>query len=54
MHDETLADDYSKTAELCSMCGPKLCPMHNFKDVDRDGLRAVVAERRRQRAAAAG
>jgi len=30
MHDETLADDYFKTAEFCSMCGPKYCPMHNF------------------------
>ncbi len=26
MHDETLADDYFKTAEFCSMCGPKLLP----------------------------
>jgi phosphomethylpyrimidine synthase len=49
MHDETLADDYFKTAEFCSMCGPKYCPMHNFKDVDWDGIRAVVAERRRAR-----
>ena len=34
MHDETLADDYFKTAEFCSMCGPKYCPMHNFREVD--------------------
>jgi thiamine biosynthesis protein ThiC len=26
MHDQTLADDYFKTAEFCSMCGPKYCP----------------------------
>src|SRR5437588_5464895 len=39
MHDETLADDYFKTAEFCSMCGPKYCPMHNFKDVDWDAVR---------------
>jgi phosphomethylpyrimidine synthase len=45
MHDETLADDYFKTAEFCSMCGPKYCPMHNFRDLDWDALRAVVAER---------
>jgi phosphomethylpyrimidine synthase len=45
MHDETLADDYFKTAEFCSMCGPKFCPMHNFKDVDWNELRAVVAQR---------
>jgi phosphomethylpyrimidine synthase len=47
MHDETLADDYFKTAEFCSMCGPKYCPMHNFKDIDWDALRAIVAERQR-------
>ncbi len=46
MHDETLADDYFKTAEFCSMCGPKYCPMHNFRDVDWDEIRAVVARRR--------
>ena len=45
MHDETLADDCFKTAEFCSMCGPKFCPMHNFKDVDWDDIRAAVAER---------
>jgi len=38
MHDETLADDYFKRAEFCSMCGPKFCPMHNFRDVDWAGL----------------
>jgi phosphomethylpyrimidine synthase len=53
MHDETLADDYFKAAEFCSMCGPKFCPMHNFKDVDWNELRAVVAERKHDRAAAA-
>jgi phosphomethylpyrimidine synthase len=54
MHDETLADDYFKTAEFCSMCGPKYCPMHNFKDVDWNELREVVAARKRERALAAG
>jgi phosphomethylpyrimidine synthase len=53
MHDETLADDYFKTAEFCSMCGPKYCPMHNFRDVDWAALAEVVAERKRARAAAA-
>jgi len=52
MHDETLADDYFKSAEFCSMCGPKYCPMHNFKDIDWDDIRAVVADRKRHRAAA--
>jgi len=53
MHDETLADDYFKTAEFCSMCCPKFCPMHNFKDVNWDELQAVVAERKHQRSLAA-
>jgi phosphomethylpyrimidine synthase len=51
MHDETLADDYFKTAEFCSMCGPKYCPMHNFRDVDWGAVQAVIAERKEQRAA---
>lgn len=44
MHDETLADDYFKTAEFCSMCGPKYCPMHNFREVDSGRLEKVAAE----------
>jgi phosphomethylpyrimidine synthase len=51
MHDETLADDYFKSAEFCSMCGPKYCPMHNFKDLDWDALREAVAARKAQGAA---
>jgi phosphomethylpyrimidine synthase len=50
MHDETLADDYFKSAEFCSMCGPKFCPMHNFRDVDWDAVSRVIAERREARA----
>ncbi|HET9161828.1 MAG TPA: phosphomethylpyrimidine synthase ThiC [Solirubrobacterales bacterium] len=42
MHDETLGDDYFKTAEFCSMCGPKYCPMHNFREIDWDALGAAV------------
>ena len=52
MHDETLADDYFKSAEFCSMCGPKYCPMHNFKEVDWDAVRTLVAERKRDRVGA--
>ncbi|MEX2448878.1 MAG: phosphomethylpyrimidine synthase ThiC [Solirubrobacterales bacterium] len=52
MHDETLADDYFKSAEFCSMCGPKYCPMHNFRDVDWEAVAAMVEERKRERAAA--
>jgi phosphomethylpyrimidine synthase len=50
MHDETLADDYFKSAEFCSMCGPKFCPMHNFRDIDWDAVSRVIAERREARA----
>ncbi|MBS1861235.1 MAG: phosphomethylpyrimidine synthase ThiC [Actinobacteria bacterium] len=45
MHDETLADDYFKTAEFCSMCGPKYCPMHNFREVDWERLERLTAGR---------
>ncbi|HMS17443.1 MAG TPA: phosphomethylpyrimidine synthase ThiC [Planctomycetota bacterium] len=27
MHDETLPEEYFKSAEFCSMCGPKFCSM---------------------------
>jgi len=33
-HDETLAGDFFKHAQFCSMCGPKFCPMRNFRDLD--------------------
>ena len=36
----------SRRAEFCSMCGPKYCPMHNFRDIDWDGVRTAVAERK--------
>ncbi|HEY0279152.1 MAG TPA: phosphomethylpyrimidine synthase ThiC [Solirubrobacterales bacterium] len=45
MHDETLADDFFKTAEFCSMCGPKYCPMHNFRDVDWGRLEEIASEK---------
>ena len=54
MHDETLADDYFKTAEFCSMCGPKYCPMHNFRDIDWDALQALAASRSAERDEKAG
>ncbi|MFM7546577.1 MAG: thiamine biosynthesis protein ThiC, partial [Synechococcales cyanobacterium] len=30
--DETLPADIYKTAEFCSMCGPKFCPMQTKLD----------------------
>ncbi len=35
MHDETMPDDYFKTAEFCSMCGPKFCSMHVTREIQR-------------------
>ncbi|MBV8207383.1 MAG: phosphomethylpyrimidine synthase ThiC [Acidobacteria bacterium] len=34
MHDETLPDDYYKSAAFCSMCGPKFCSMNYSSKVD--------------------
>jgi phosphomethylpyrimidine synthase len=34
MHDETLPDGYFKSAEFCSMCGPKFCSMHLNRAVE--------------------
>ncbi|AFY73150.1 thiamine biosynthesis protein ThiC [Synechococcus sp. PCC 7502] len=33
-HDETLPADIYKTAEFCSMCGPKFCPMQSKIDAE--------------------
>ena len=32
-HDSTLSHDAFKTAEFCSMCGPKFCSYKNSQDV---------------------
>src|SRR6266404_5785105 len=34
MHDVTLPDEYFKSAEFCSMCGPKFCSMHMNRAVE--------------------
>jgi phosphomethylpyrimidine synthase len=34
MHDATLPDEYFKSAEFCSMCGPKFCSMHINRAVE--------------------
>ena len=41
MHDEALGDDHYRSAEFCSMCGPRYCPMHNIRDVDWDTVALV-------------
>jgi phosphomethylpyrimidine synthase len=34
MHDSTLPEEYFKSAEFCSMCGPRFCSMHINRAVD--------------------
>jgi len=34
MHDESLPQDVFKTAQFCSMCGPKFCSMHISREVE--------------------
>jgi len=34
-HDATLPSEYFKSAEFCSMCGPKFCSMHLTRDLQR-------------------
>jgi phosphomethylpyrimidine synthase len=46
MHDETLPDDYFKTAEFCSMCGPKFCSMHINRQVEEHIDKAAAAAAR--------
>ena len=33
-HDETLPAEYFKSAEFCSMCGPKFCSMHITRKIE--------------------
>ncbi|MFQ5895670.1 MAG: phosphomethylpyrimidine synthase ThiC [Nitrospinota bacterium] len=35
MHDETLPHEAHKTAEFCSMCGPKFCSMHIHRLIEK-------------------
>ncbi|MGB3519402.1 MAG: phosphomethylpyrimidine synthase [Elainellaceae cyanobacterium] len=44
-HDETLPADIYKTAEFCSMCGPKFCPMQTKVDAEAlDQLEQFLAQ----------
>jgi phosphomethylpyrimidine synthase len=42
MHDETLPAEYFKSAEFCSMCGPKFCSMQSRYRLD--GIEELMAE----------
>ena len=43
LHDESLPDEYFKSAEFCAMCGPKFCSMHLTREIERSlGTREAV------------
>ena len=42
-HDETLPAEYFKSAEFCSMCGPKFCSMHVTRQIE-EGIAQLAAE----------
>jgi len=44
-HDETLPAEYFKSAEFCSMCGPKFCSMHISREIT-EGIAELAAEPR--------
>ena len=51
-HDETLPADIYKTAEFCSMCGPKFCPMQTKVDADAlTELEKFLAQKDREKVA---
>jgi phosphomethylpyrimidine synthase len=43
-HDETLPDDYFKTAHFCAMCGPKFCSMRISKEVKAWAQKEITGE----------
>jgi phosphomethylpyrimidine synthase len=43
MHDETLGGEHFKTAEFCSMCGPKFCSMRIHTHLDEARAKAEGA-----------
>ncbi len=49
MHDATLPDEYFKTAEFCSMCGPKFCSMHINRAVEEHNAKAEEERREGKR-----
>jgi phosphomethylpyrimidine synthase len=49
-HDETLPAEYFKSAEFCSMCGPKFCSMHVTRTIE-DGIAEIAADQAARREA---
>jgi phosphomethylpyrimidine synthase len=44
LHDQTLPEDYFKSAEFCSMCGPKFCSMRISHEVGEYAREASAAK----------
>jgi len=42
-HDETLPAEHFKSAEFCSMCGPKFCSMHITRQIE-EGIKELAQE----------
>ncbi len=47
MHDETLPEEYFKTTEFCSMCGPKFCSMHINRTVEEYNAKLEAEQKQR-------
>jgi phosphomethylpyrimidine synthase len=43
LHDETLPEEYFKSAEFCSMCGPKFCSMRISQALGAGGSQSAAA-----------
>ncbi|MHB1731498.1 MAG: phosphomethylpyrimidine synthase ThiC, partial [Leptospirillum sp.] len=46
MHDETLPHEVFKTAEFCSMCGPKFCSMHINEELRKEAGAPILLDPR--------
>ncbi len=46
MHDETLPHEVFKTAEFCSMCGPKFCSMHINEELRKEAGASTLLDPR--------
>jgi phosphomethylpyrimidine synthase len=44
-HDETLPGEYFQSAEFCSMCGPKYCPMAIMTHIDELAEKAIAGSK---------
>jgi phosphomethylpyrimidine synthase len=49
MHDETLPHETFKSAEFCSMCGPKFCSMHINEEIRREAQGQTLIDPRQSK-----